>query len=368
MKEKIFWDELKSAMHCSELVVEKIKSHNLPVVIFGAAELAKQVTEWLDHYDVKIFGYAVDEKYFTPNQTYLGLPIFNFDELSQTPEKYIFVLGIGTKLGKRRSSFLEDANITKYSVTSNEMVCFYKDYIMENQKKFIETFDLLADDFSKKTLLTYLKANFTNDVSEIISITQNDEYFNDLTRPVLSRGEAIGYVDCGAFDGDTVEDFINFSEGKYGKVFAFEADPKNFEKLKNFVREKNYKNVELLNCGVWSEKTTLFFYDIGSGGSRISEFGNSKLEVDSIDNIVGEEKIDFIKMDIEGSELNALKGAIKTLERCKPVLAISIYHKKEDLITIPQFLKKIYPNAKFYLRKYNTNAYFADLNLYVIPK
>ena len=121
-----------------------------------------------------------------------------------------------------------------------------------------------------------------------------------------------------------------------------------------------------MNCGVWNEKSTLFFKSDGTMGASISESGNSKIEVESIDNIVGEEKIDFIKMDIEGSELNALKGAKKTLERCKPALAVSVYHKKEDLITIPQFLKKIYPDAKFYLRKYLFNL--CELDLYLIPK
>ena len=75
-------------------------------------------------------------------------------------------------------------------------------------------------------------------------------------------------------------------------------------------------------------------------------------------------------MDIEGSELKALEGAIKTLKRCKPALAISIYHRKEDLITIPQFLKEIYENSHFYLRKHYAEppCYLSELDLYVIPE
>ena len=71
-------------------------------------------------------------------------------------------------------------------------------------------------------------------------------------------------------------------------------------------------------------------------------------------------------MDVEGAELSALRGAVNTLKRCKPALALSVYHRKEDLITIPQFIKSIYKDCKFYLRQYR-KIDLADLDLYVIP-
>ena len=87
-----------------------------------------------------------------------------------------------------------------------------------------------------------------------------------------------------------------------------------------------------------------------------------------IDNIVGEEKIGLIKMDVEGAELAALKGAIKTLKNSRPALALSAYHRKEDLITMPQFIKSVYGNCKFYLRKHEDFIALYGLDLYVIPE
>ena len=92
-----------------------------------------------------------------------------------------------------------------------------------------------------------------------------------------------------------------------------------------------------------------------------------KVETDAIDNVVGDSSIGLIKMDVEGAELNALKGAIKTLERSKPALAVCVYHKKDDLITIPQFLNSVYKDAKFYLRKHRDAFDLSELVLYVIP-
>lgn len=372
MTEKEFLEDLKPSFNYRENLAKKIKSHNLPVIIFGAAEMAKQVTEELKKFGVEVSGYAVDEKYFKPDKTYLGLPIFNFDELRRTPEKYVFVLGIGNKSdpsGKRALDFKNDSAITKYTIL--EVYTSWIDYsfIEKNQISFFETYKLLSDDLSKKTMKAYLKAQLSDELSEIDALSQPNEYFNCLTSTVLSSG-GVGFIDCGAYNGDTLEKFINFVGGDYKKIFAFEFETENFEKLKNLVQEKNYKNVELLNCGVWNEKKVLTFTRVaGSGNSKISNDGEVIAKVDTIDNIVGEEKIDFIKMDIEGSELNALKGAKKTLERCKPALAISVYHKKEDLITIPQFLKEIYKGSRFYLRQhYNGPIYLlCDLDLYVIP-
>lgn len=163
-----------------------------------------------------------------------------------------------------------------------------------------------------------------------------------------------------------MEQFVNFVGGDYSKIFAVEPDEKNFVALEKFVREKNYKNVECLNCGVWDKKDILHFKATGDTGANISDSGDIEIKVDAIDNFVGDSKIDFIKMDIEGSELAALEGAKKTIEKFRPVLTICAYHKKEDLITLPQFINSLNCNYKFYLRhhQYSLN----ELVLYAIPK
>jgi len=172
-------------------VAEKIKSHNLPVIIFGAAKLAERVTETLKKFGVEILGYAVDGKYFKPNKTYLGLPIYNFDELRKTPKKFVFVLGFGTAadtLGQRQKKFLSDKEIFSYVIELENVDSISADYILENKEKFVETYDLLADDFSKKTMATYLKAHQTNSLEDISEVVVPNQYFNDLTRPAIQGG------------------------------------------------------------------------------------------------------------------------------------------------------------------------------------
>ena len=134
-------------------VAEKIKSHNLPVIIFGAAKYAQIVASKLISAGVKISGFAVDEKYFVADKKLNGLPIYNFDELRKTPDKYIFILGIGDKTGNiRADKFLADNRITKYRVEIVFKVCKIDwNFILSNKEKFIETYNLLSDDLSKQT-------------------------------------------------------------------------------------------------------------------------------------------------------------------------------------------------------------------------
>ena len=90
--EKIL-EELKTLKDVRPEICEKIKSHNLPVIIFGAGIMAKQITPYLSNFGVEIAGYAVDGDYYKPNQTYLNRPIYDFDEISKYPDKYVFILG-----------------------------------------------------------------------------------------------------------------------------------------------------------------------------------------------------------------------------------------------------------------------------------
>ncbi len=159
-------------------------------------------------------------------------------------------------------------------------------------------------------------------------------------------------MDCGAYRGDTVEKFVTWSGGKYEKIFAIEADNENFLALEKFIRDKNFSNVSTFNCGVWHEKTKLTFDSTSNTSSTISESGNVTINAEKIDDLIGGESVNFIKMDIEGAELNALRGAVETIKRNVPTLAICVYHKLDDLITIPQFIKNLYGDYKFYLRKH----------------
>jgi len=215
-----------------------------------------------------------------------------------------------------------------------------------------------------------VKMNFKNagyDIDSLIEGTEfflmkgiaNDMYFDeDIVK--LSKDEI--FIDCGSYDLSTSEDLIS-RRNDIKKIYAFEPDPANYniclERIKNFPCE-----VELFCSGLWNEDKTLSFHSFSGTGSKIVENGNSKIEVRTIDSILKGGVATFIKMDIEGAELEALEGAKNTIKKYKPKLAISVYHKPNDIIEILSYIKSIMPEYKFYLRHYTNTE--VDTVLYAV--
>lgn len=120
-------------------------------------------------------------------------------------------------------------------------------------------------------------------------------------------------------------------------------------------RTGSLKNVHIIPKGVLDHSGTLCFSAEGTSGSHISELGE-QIEVTTIDEALHGVNVTFIKMDIEGAELQALKGAKETIQRCKPKLAICVYHRREDLITIPQYIQSLNAGYKLYFRNYSPHG------------
>lgn len=116
-----------------------------------------------------------------------------------------------------------------------------------------------------------------------------------------------------------------------------------------------YHDVIIVPCGMWREKAELGFTENGDPGSRIEAGSSTKIKVDSIDNICADETVTFIKMDIEGSEKDALQGAVNVIKRDHPRLAICIYHSLEDLYEIPLWIKETVPEYRIYIRHHSDN-------------
>ncbi|SFF74226.1 methyltransferase, FkbM family [Salegentibacter agarivorans] len=160
-------------------------------------------------------------------------------------------------------------------------------------------------------------------------------------------------IDAGAFNG--ILSLVYAEKAKSGKVFSFEPDRKNLQGLdENLNLNGNPKNIQLIKEGLWSYRGEIKFYEAGSVASssfyKAEDSQENIISVTSLDNFVEEnniKKIDFIKMDVEGAELNILKGARKMLSNFKPNLSIATYHLVEGELTyksVEEFFKEMnYP-------------------------
>lgn len=162
------------------------------------------------------------------------------------------------------------------------------------------------------------------------------------------------FVDAGCYNADDSLEFIRATGGQYKKIYAFEPDDINYEKCQKAFSK--FSNIDLSHFALFSENKEAVFQAFMSGSSGLSEHGETLVQSTTLDAYLQGDAVSCIKMDIEGSELEALKGAQETIKMYHPQLAICIYHKKEDLYDIPQFLYHLNPDYRFYLRHYSLCA------------
>jgi len=228
----------------------------------------------------------------------------------------------------------------------------FNDFYREHRDDFQRLNDMLEDDFSKATLKAVIKFRRTWDSRCLKNIVVSPQYFQ---KDIFSLNSGEVFLDGGAYVGDTVEEFIKFcGRGGYSKVYAWEPDEVNRKYM--IKRLRQYANIVYVPLGLWKEKDMLYFQNNGTQESAINSNGTDKIEVDSIDHIHKNDRITFIKMDIEGSEVNALLGAREIIQRNKPKLAISIYHSWSDLLEVPFLIKRLLPEYKLYIRHHSDTS------------
>lgn len=192
---------------------------------------------------------------------------------------------------------------------------------------------------------------------------QEEQYFNPSFMKFEEDGEV--FVDAGCCDMGTTVKLSKHCEIK--SVYAFEPDMSNYEICRT-VAESVFDSgvVKIFPKGTWSKSTVLTFDSSSDGASHISDEGDSSIEVMSIDEAInGKEKVTLIKMDVEGAELESLKGAKNTILKDKPKLAICIYHKAQDMIDLPVYIKSLVPEYKLYIRHHSNGE--GETVLYAMP-
>lgn len=175
------------------------------------------------------------------------------------------------------------------------------------------------------------------------------------------------FVDVGAYTGDTLTEYIKvFGKNCYKKIFCYEIVPANIEYIKKNIDILNLKNIVIKQKGASDKNSKLFLEDDGcSSIKKLTDSGTIEIETVKIDDDI-RGKVSFIKMDIEGGELSAIKGLKKKIQKYKPKLAISVYHNNDHLWQIPKIIYEMNPNYKFYLRYYGGPILPTEYILYAV--
>ena len=226
-------------------------------------------------------------------------------------------------------------------------------------------YDNLGDYRSKIVLFGIINYwyNFSFDTLDAATEKNYHQYF-DLDLINCDNKEV--FVDIGAYTGDTILDYINTYQ-EYKSIYAYEITPSSIEQIKQNLSV--YPNIYIRNNAVLDKSEILYIKNnsVCDSANKVANTGEIPIQGITIDEDILE-KVTMIKMDIEGSELKALKGCINHIKNDTPKLLISVYHKHEDIIDIPKFIYNINPNYKFYLRYFGNKYYPTEVVLLAIPK
>ncbi len=235
----------------------------------------------------------------------------------------------------------------------------FKEDFLNNYMQYKKTYKLLADKKSQDIFTKVINFKISGDYSFMEGFT-NDHSGQYFDKTIVPQIKNVRFVDGGGYVGDTAEEVIkNYPD--FSKIWLIEPMEENIRIAKRELSE--YKNIQFLTCGVSNKKETLYFNEEKSF-STIYGKGTQSVEVDTIDNIINEE-VDFIKLDIEGAEQDAILGASQTILNSHPVLAICIYHKAEDWYKVPEKVLNIRSDYKVYLRHYMEGIF--ESVMYFIP-
>ncbi len=227
-----------------------------------------------------------------------------------------------------------------------------------------DAFYLLGDEASRREYLAQLRWRLNADFDCLPSPVDHPIYFpKDLC--LVEEDEV--FVDCGAFDGDTIQLFLDESQAKFKRIVAFEADPVNFQLMQENLSRlpEEVRSRIQVHLAASSDKNGRL--RIGSGNGLASSIGDGDCEVDAttLDSALSDTAVTYLKMDIEGSEIATLIGAAQQIREHTPVLAICAYHRQSDLWKIPLLIQSINPDYSFFLRPHLLEGW--DLVCYAIP-
>lgn len=339
-----------------------LKETKLPIVLYGTGNGADKVLDRLRKNGIAVSGVTASDG-FVRNRFFRGFKVKPVSDFENEYEDFVVIIGFGTHLPEVIDNIIAISKRHKVLVPCVPVYgeeFFDADFIARHEVELLNALDCFYDERSKQIFLDVIRFELTGELEYLLrSETEKDEAFREILK--LSNDEK--YLDLGAYRGDTTDEFLRRTDGKYSQITALEPDKKSFSKLcENY---GNFKNMTLINKAVGAKSGSTSFVGGKGKGSSEALSGGEVCETVSVDELCPESGFTYVKADVEGCEYEMLRGACNTLQGFKPKLNIAVYHRSEDIFKIPLKIKAINPEYKIFLRHHKYIPCW-DLNVYCV--
>ncbi|MGL5206032.1 MAG: FkbM family methyltransferase [Acidaminococcaceae bacterium] len=335
-----------------ETAWDRLKKTEKPIVLYGMGNGADKILDWCEANGVKVAAiFASDD--FVRGQIFRGYKVCKYADVASQYQDFLLIIAFASESPFVLEHFFALAD--KHETLAPHLPLFEDDEVVDfswltrYQEELLKVYTNFADDSSREVFASTLNYKLSGKLVYLQNITTQR---NEDCQKLFQFGKDETYLDLGAYDGDTIKEFLGYIDFSYNKIIALEPDSKNFKKLQRFVQENGLKNTYLLNKGIWSEECSLSFTGSGGRQSALHTDGKAEVSVDAVDHIMQGKPVSYMKLDVEGAEFEALSGAAETIAKWEPKLFVAAYHRDNDLWRLPLLLWRLNKNYNIYLRKH----------------
>ena len=328
------------------------------IVMYGMGNGADKILAICERYGVEVSDFFASDG-FVRGHLFHGKRVLSYSEACEKygKENMIVLLSFASSLPDVLANIYriaEECELYAPDVPVCGENLFCSEFFEENEGKIERVRELLCDEESKRAYDSVINFKLTGDV-KLLKDTHCD--FSEVYR-LLGAEKFEKIADLGAYNGDTLREIAPFAPNLKGAI-AFEPDRRNNKKLCDYAEGEERFAITPIKAAAWSNKDVLLFDGSGNRNSTLISAGievnrppkTVEVEAESLDNILGGERVDYIKFDVEGAEKEAIAGAFETIEKHRPALMISLYHRSEDVFALPLMIHEKFPDYKFYMRR-----------------
>lgn len=354
---------------CTFDMWDALSRETRPIVIYGMGNGADKLIKRFDGLGIKFSDIFASDG-FVRGHSFHGIRVKTLSEIKELYGEFVIVLSFASnredvieQLEKINEQY--DMYVPDMPVSGEEY--FDKEFFNKNYESISRVYDLLSDIDSKNAFASVINYKLSGKMNFLASSYSIREEIYSL---LSSFSEITSIVDAGAYNGDTFREAQRFFP-KLTSAILVEADKKNFKKLEKNANEALNIKVKLFNSALWSECKTGVFIGSGNRNSSVSssssyQYKNEEVALVTLDSLC-DEKVDYVKYDVEGAEMEALLGSSKTILKNKPVLLVSAYHRSCDVFSLALYLSEKYPFYNLYLRRLRCVPAW-EIDLIAIPK
>jgi len=342
-------------------VWQALRDCGQPVVLYGMGDGADKVLRAFERFGIQPAAVMASDA-FVRGQQFHGFTVQRMRDLEASLGDFTVALCFASQLPDVMAHIKAVASrhrLLAPPVAPFGEVLFDEAFVRKYEAELRAAGQLLADEQSRRVYRAVLRFCHTGDIGLLDEVTtEKDEVFRD----ILRLGDNEVYVDLGAYNGDTIAEFLHYTGGSYRKIVALEPNAKNFAKLQASCG--SLPRTELWQLGAWNKNTTLLFNNKAGRNSAVADKG-VETRVATVDSILCGTAATYVKADVEGADREALLGMEKTLRLFAPKLNFAAYHRFEDIFELPLLIKKLNPDYQIYLRHHpyipawDTNLYCA---------